>query len=199
MRAAAPDHQVGAHHFPDPAVGGVYRRRLPPGHLRQAWPRLPGVPDGCPQQYHPDRRRRICPRAIAPPPARRSRPGQEGRRRLRKAERPVIFAGTTVWWDDAAASLRALAESSASPRLPQRQRPRQPATRSSALLFVCPPYRAHQRRSHPARRHQARLPPGLWRATADSGHRQVIWLDMAAKISASTAARTSASPEMSAR
>ncbi|HLY32252.1 MAG TPA: acetolactate synthase [Ktedonobacterales bacterium] len=29
---------------------------------------------------------------------------------LEKAERPVIFAGTTVWWDAAAAPLRALAE-----------------------------------------------------------------------------------------
>jgi acetolactate synthase-1/2/3 large subunit len=29
---------------------------------------------------------------------------------LARAERPVIFAGTTVWWDDAAADLRALAE-----------------------------------------------------------------------------------------
>jgi len=29
---------------------------------------------------------------------------------LAKAERPVIFAGTTVWWDDAAADLRGLAE-----------------------------------------------------------------------------------------
>jgi len=29
---------------------------------------------------------------------------------LEKAERPVIFAGTSVWWDDAAAPLRALAE-----------------------------------------------------------------------------------------
>ena len=29
---------------------------------------------------------------------------------LERAERPVIFAGTTVWWDDAAAPLRALAE-----------------------------------------------------------------------------------------
>jgi thiamine pyrophosphate-dependent acetolactate synthase large subunit-like protein len=29
---------------------------------------------------------------------------------LAKAERPVIFAGTTVWWDDAAISLRVLAE-----------------------------------------------------------------------------------------
>ncbi len=29
---------------------------------------------------------------------------------LEKAERPVIFAGTTVWWDDASAPLRALAE-----------------------------------------------------------------------------------------
>jgi acetolactate synthase I/II/III large subunit len=29
---------------------------------------------------------------------------------LKKAERPVIFAGTTVWWDAAAPSLRALAE-----------------------------------------------------------------------------------------
>src|SRR6185437_8768398 len=29
---------------------------------------------------------------------------------LAKAERPVIFAGTTVWWDDASAPLRALAE-----------------------------------------------------------------------------------------
>ncbi len=29
---------------------------------------------------------------------------------LAKAERPVIFAGTTVWWDDASAQLRSLAE-----------------------------------------------------------------------------------------
>jgi acetolactate synthase I/II/III large subunit len=29
---------------------------------------------------------------------------------LAKAERPVIFAGSTVWWDDAAAALRSLAE-----------------------------------------------------------------------------------------
>ncbi len=29
---------------------------------------------------------------------------------LAKAERPVIFAGSTVWWDDAAAELRSLAE-----------------------------------------------------------------------------------------
>lgn len=29
---------------------------------------------------------------------------------LAKSKRPVIFAGTTVWWDDAAAPLRALAE-----------------------------------------------------------------------------------------
>jgi acetolactate synthase I/II/III large subunit len=29
---------------------------------------------------------------------------------LKKAERPVIFAGSTVWWDDAASALRALAE-----------------------------------------------------------------------------------------
>ncbi len=29
---------------------------------------------------------------------------------LTQAKRPVIFAGTTVWWDDAAADLRALAE-----------------------------------------------------------------------------------------
>ncbi len=29
---------------------------------------------------------------------------------LEHAERPVIFAGSTVWWDDAAASLRSLAE-----------------------------------------------------------------------------------------
>ena len=29
---------------------------------------------------------------------------------LARAERPVIFAGTAVWWDDAAASLRAVAE-----------------------------------------------------------------------------------------
>jgi acetolactate synthase-1/2/3 large subunit len=31
-------------------------------------------------------------------------------RLLKKAERPVIFAGTTVWWDDAAEPLRELAE-----------------------------------------------------------------------------------------
>ena len=31
-------------------------------------------------------------------------------RLLKKSERPVIFAGTTVWWDDAAEPLRELAE-----------------------------------------------------------------------------------------
>jgi thiamine pyrophosphate-dependent acetolactate synthase large subunit-like protein len=35
---------------------------------------------------------------------------KQAARLLAKAERPVIFAGTTVWWDDAAADLRALAE-----------------------------------------------------------------------------------------
>ena len=34
---------------------------------------------------------------------------------LARAERPVIFAGTPVWWDDAAAPLRALAEHAQAP------------------------------------------------------------------------------------
>ena len=34
---------------------------------------------------------------------------------LRQAERPLIFAGTTVWWDDAAAPLRELAERAQAP------------------------------------------------------------------------------------
>jgi acetolactate synthase-1/2/3 large subunit len=34
---------------------------------------------------------------------------------LQRAERPVIFAGTTVWWDDAAEPLRALAEALQAP------------------------------------------------------------------------------------
>jgi acetolactate synthase-1/2/3 large subunit len=35
---------------------------------------------------------------------------KQAARLLAKSERPVIFAGTTVWWDDAAAELRQLAE-----------------------------------------------------------------------------------------
>ena len=76
-------------------------------------------------------------------PAGRSRRSSSGRRALlAKAERPVIFAGTTVWWDDAAGAAARAGRAAAGARLPQWQRAWQPAARPSALLLAGPPQAA---------------------------------------------------------
>ena len=80
------------------------------------------------------------PAAVVVPHATRGSPGiprfvERAAALLGKAERPVIIAGSSIWWDDAAdAAAPRFAERAGAAGLPERRRARLPAARSPALL-----------------------------------------------------------------
>ncbi len=55
---------------------------------------------------------------------------------LREAERPVIMAGSDLYWGRGEQALRALVDRAAHPRVPERPRARLPARRPRALLLA---------------------------------------------------------------
>ena len=82
---------------------------------------------------------------------------------LGAAERPVIMAGTGVYWSHGEGELQQLAEELGDPGLPQRHGPRLPARRPRPVLLPRPRPGAEGGRRRGRRRRAARLPPRLRR------------------------------------
>jgi acetolactate synthase-1/2/3 large subunit len=112
-----------------------------------------------------------APRRRRPPPDPRAPAGGAGARSSarpscsRGAERPVIMAGTDLYWGHGEDALRALAEELRHPGLPQRPGPRLPARRPRALLL------ARARHGAEGRRRRARRSACRWTSASASAAR----------------------------